>query len=540
MKSTPKQETGQVSPVAGVKRSAPTPSLLPPFEPFSSSPSLPRPAKRQARVSPSENVALTQKYPTPVPTSSTGIISSSPPQVHSSRRPPMQRTQSVVSERAPLSTVPSITLEDNGEPILMGRSSNSSHYQLSANRLISRVHVRVAYIPATSTSGPNKVQVLCMGWNGAKVHCQNRAWELGKGDSFTSETEDADIMLDVQDARVVVQWPQRGRKSSTPVHSDSTWDDENSPRRAIAAAQQRSPLSSPLRRRPRLQSPVSPSPAVQAAFATSSTISQPNPMVPPTILVYEDERLPGSPAGDQDAAATSQSTQFASQPLGAGLLVSHVTSLSESHEFSDRDEENDPVIHSFGPFGDNLLPRMASFTAGASPDRRSHLSPLKEASSSPQRRSSSESTRQADNQQVMNHVMNQLAFSRLSSTPLSTILNNLPSDLKGASPTCKENKGLTQEDLKRMLDATSCIGEVAREGKDAAGKPLESEYYYIAELDTDEQRRGAVVDGLKKPGLRACRKQHKVRHCILTLDPYPKWVDLTCVQQYYWRKPKKP
>ena len=91
-----------------------------------------------------------------------------------------------------------------------------------------------------------------------------------------------------------------------------------------------------------------------------------------------------------------------------------------------------------------------------------------------------------------------------------------------------------------MLDATSCIGEVAREGKDAAGKPLESEYYYIAELDTDEQRRGAVVDGLKKPGLRACRKQHKVRHCILTLDPYPKWVDLTCVQQYYWRKPKKP
>jgi len=522
MKSTPKRATGQVSPVAGVKRSAPTPSLLPPFEPFSSSPSLPRPAKRQARVPPSENVALTQKYPTPVPTSSTGIISSSPPQVHSSRRPPMQRTQSVVSERAPLSAVPSITLEDNGEPILMGRSSNSSHYQLSANRLISRVHVRVAYIAATSTSGPNKVQVLCMGWNGAKVHCQNRAWELGKGDSFTSETEDADIMLDVQDARVVVQWPQRGRKSSTPVHSDSTWDDENSPRRAIAAAQQRSPLSSPLRRRPRLQSPVSPSPAVQAAFATSSTVSQPNPMVPPTILVYEDECLPGSPAVDQDAAATSQSTQFASQSLGAGLLVSHVTSLSESHEFSDRDEENDPVIHSFGPFGDNLLPRMASFTTGASPDRRSHLSPLKEASSSPQRRSSSESTRQAENNQVMNHVMNQLAFSRLSSTPLSTILNNLPSDLKGASPLCKENKGLTQEDLKRMLDATSCIGEVAREGKDAAGKPLESEYYYIAELDADEQRKGAVIDGLKKPGLRACRKQHKVRNCLFILYPYPK------------------
>lgn len=354
-----------------------------------------------------------------------------------------------------------------------------------------------------------------MGWNGVKVHCQNRAWELGKGDSFTSETEDADIMLDVQDARVVVQWPQRERKSSTPVHSDSTWDDENSPRRAMAAAQQRSPQSSPLRRRPRLQSPVSPSPAVQAAFAPASVLSHADPVAPPTILVYEDERLPSPPGGDQDAAAESQSTQFASQPLGAGLLVSHSTSLGESHDFFDRDEENDPIIHSFGPFGDNLLPRMASFTTGASPDRRLHLSPLKEASSSPQRRSSSESTREADNHQVMNHVMNQLAFSRLSSTPLSTILNNLPAELKGTSPSRKENKGVTQEDLKRLLDATSCIGEVAREGKDAAGKPLESEYYYIAELDTDEQRRGAVVDGMKKLGLRACRKQHKVRHCAV-------------------------
>ena len=423
----------------------------------------------------------------------------------------MQRTQSAVSERAPLAAVPSITLEDNGEPILMGRSSNSSHYQLSANRLISRVHVRAAYIPATSVSIPNKVEVQCLGWNGVKVHCQNRAWELGKGDSFTSETEDADIMLDVQDARVVLQWPRREIKSSTPVHSDSTWDDENSPRRAIAAAQQRSPRSSPLRRRPRLQSPVSPSPAVQAAFAPSSTMSHPGPVVLPTILVYEDERLPSPPAGEQAAAADSQSTQLASQPLGAGLLVSHSTSLSESHEFSDRDEENDPIIHSFGPFGDNLLPRMASFTAGASPDRRLHLSPLKEASSSPQRRSSSESTRAAENHQVMNHLMNQHAFSRLSSTPLSTILNHLPAELKGASPSSKENKGLTQDDLKQMLDATSCIGEVARAGKDAAGKPLESEYYYIAELDADEQRRGAI-DGLKKPGLRACRKQHKVRH----------------------------
>ncbi|KAI9879834.1 MAG: hypothetical protein M1830_006857 [Pleopsidium flavum] len=519
MESAPKRAKVRGSPVAGVKRPAPPPSLLPAFEPFSSSPSLPRPVKRQARFPPAEHSAVSQKYPTPVPTSSTGIIPSSPPQLLSSRRPGIHRTQSTVSERVPLSAVPSITLEGNGEPVLMGRSSNSSHYQLSANRLISRVHVRVAYIASVAPLAPNKVEIMCMGWNGVKVHCQGRAWELGKGDSFTAETEDADIMLDVQDARVLVQWPRRERKSSASTHSDSTWDDENSPRRAVAAAQRRSPQLSPLRRRPRLQSPVSPSPAVQAAFALSSTLMPSDPEVQPTILVYEDEHLPISPTYDRTTTATSQSTQHASQPLAAGLRASQSGMLSESREFSDQDEENDPIIHSFGPFGDNLLPRMASFTAGPSPERRSHLSPLKEASLSPQLRSSSESTRKADAHHVVNHVINRLAFSRLSSTPLSTILNNLPAELKGTSPSSKENKGLTQEDLKIKLDATACIGEVTREGKDAAGKPLESEYYYIPDQDTDEQRRGAVVDGLMKPGLRACRKQHK---------------------QYYWRKPKKP
>lgn len=509
MKPNRKPEPTQLPPVAGTKRPAPTPSLLPAFEPFSSSPSLPRPAKRQARDPAAEEHQSKPDYPTPVPTSSTGILPSSPPRPLSTRRPRLQRTQSTVSERAPLSTVPSITLEENGNPMLMGRSSNSSHYQLSANRLVSRVHVRAAYIPATSSSTPNKVEVMCMGWNGVKVHCQGRAWELGKGDSFTSETEDADIMLDVQDARVLVRWPRAEKNCLRSVLSDSTWDEEHSPSRGTAAAQRRSPELSPLARRVRLESPVSPSPAARAV-SSSALFASDAPGLP-AIHVYEDERSPSMPPGELDAAATSQSTQFASQPLGAGLQVSHSTNASEPHEFSDRDEENDPIIHSFGPFGDNLLPRMASFSTGASPNPRPHLSPLKEASSSPQRRTVSETSRETGAQQITNHVINQLAFSRLASTPLSTILNNLPAELRRATPSSKENEVLSEEDLKRMLDSTSCIGEVAREGKDAAGKPLESEYYYVPEKDTDESRRDAVVDGLKKPGLRSCRKQHKVR-----------------------------
>jgi len=91
-------------------------------------------------------------------------------------------------------------------------------------------------------------------------------------------------------------------------------------------------------------------------------------------------------------------------------------------------------------------------------------------------------------------------------------MSHLPAGLKGGSPEHQENKGLGKDDLRKLLNATACIGEIHREGKDAAGKPLESEYYYIPDEDTDAERRAAVVDGLRKPSLRNCRKQHKV--CI--------------------------
>jgi hypothetical protein len=167
---------------------------------------------------------------------------------------------------------------------------------------------------------------------------------------------------------------------------------------------------------------------------------------------------------------------------------------------------------------------MASFTAGASPERPRGRGAFG-LTGSPENRSRSESTNQADAVPVVNHVVNQLAFSRLSSTPLSVIFQNLPADLKGASPSRLENKGLTKDDLRKLLNAAPCVGEIGREGKDAAGKPLESEYYYIPDEDPDAQRRAAVVDGLRKPSLRNCRKQHKVRKWVpssiladLTLD----------------------
>ncbi|RYP48321.1 hypothetical protein DL768_005777 [Monosporascus sp. mg162] len=494
--SLPPAASGSASSIAGTKR--PAPSLLPPFEPLSSSPGLPRPAKRHA-VEGSIGSNPFRKYPTPLPTSSTGILSSSPPHGQLSR-PGLARTQSSVSERAPLSAVPSVELNENGDMLLMGRSSNTSHYQLTTNRLVSRVHVKARYIPAASPLEPNKVEVICNGWNGLKLHCQGRTWELAKGDTFTSETENAEIMLDVQDARVMVQWPKKDRYESNAHLSDSSWDDSPRPRpRTNGPGSELFPLS-PLRRQTRIRSPESPTPANNSSSSSlDALLSHTEPSE--AVQIYEDpsadeeEPLQQAPDADVSFAQTEVTNGFSSD-------------LSEPED-DDPDEENDPIIHSFGPFGANISNRLAAAFADGSPRQHSRM-PSGSSTAKPSVEPEAPLNPNIDASAVANHVVNQLAFSRLSSNPLSGIMNNLPAE---------EKKDLSKHDLRRIIESTPCIGVIARHGKDAAGKPLESEYYYIPEHDTDESRRVAVTDGLRKPSLRACRKQHK---------------------QYYWKKPKTP
>lgn len=369
----------------------------------------------------------------------------------------------------------------------MGRSTASCDYQLSSSHLISRVHVKARYIPAPDPFEPNKLEIVCNGWNGLKVHCQGRTWELAKGDTFTSETENAEIMLDVQDARVLLRWPKRSRQESATDTSESSWDE--SPR----TIRQNGPdsdflQSSPLQRRTRIRSPESPTPAHNSSSSSLDSFLANDASEP--VQIYEDATAdePGLPRPIPDVDVSFAQTELAD---------SFSSDLSDPEDI-DPDEENDPIVHSFGPFGANLSNRLAAITS--SPIQRARVPSIETtatASADPEESIDS----RVDVAAVRNHVVNQLAFSRLSSNPLSAIMNNLPAE---------EKCDLTKPDLRKIIESTSCIGVITRQGKDAAGKPLESEYYYIPEQDTDESRRIAVTDGLRKPSLRACRKQHKV------------------------------
>ena len=525
MDSSPSREGSQLPSITSSEQPEPVrkPSLLPAFEPLSSSP-FPRPlsAKRKYNEdSPSHPKQELKYYPTPVPTSSTGIFPSSP--THHVR-PNLQRTMSTLSERMPLGAVPSIDLPVNGEPVRMGRSSNSSDYQLSANRHISRVHIQAVYHAPNASRQHGQVVIECLGWNGAKVHCRGQVHELGKGESFVSEKPEAEIMLDVQDARVLIAWPYTERKlSMDSQRSDSTWNEESSPlRRPLQDHFASSPPVIP-------RSPISPSPIAQPNFNASSTFlaSESDLQSHTAVQVYEDADAEEDNGSNVAAATESPIRSSLSRSVSANdakASQSSVLSSFHSDDFSDGDEENDPIIHSFGPFGENLLPRMASLnssSSGNTPTQSMRRRRPLTSSRSPQRRTGFESTRRLNESPIKNHVINQLAFSRLHSIPLSTILGNLPAELKRGIPSPNPRKGsdsaeatestqLTSPELKRLLDSIPCIGEISREGKDAAGKQLENEFYYVPEMDSDQMRRDAVVGGIGGTGLRAVRKSHKV------------------------------
>lgn len=110
-----------------------------------------------------------------------------------------------------------------------------------------------------------------------------------------------------------------------------------------------------------------------------------------------------------------------------------------------------------------------------------------------------------DAKNLENILINHLAFSRLASTPASFLNTILAAVLK-----------LRLDQLRAMLHQIPCLGVIYREGKDAAGKPLEEEYYYMPEKDTDQARINLMAQVKGRGGLRACRKTHK---------------------QYYWKKP---
>lgn len=369
-----------------------------------------------------------------------------------------------------------------------------------------------------------------MGWNGVKIHCQGHAWELPKGYIFTSETENAEIMLDVQDSRVVLAWPTRTRRArsdststiSTPTRTRVTrspsvgWvddNDENVDPRGNNGCTGRRLFNISTEKRSRSSS--------RRGLGNSSMFRSDPQMTDTFLEIYEDE--PVADFNDPETLVTLEREEISHAAMKMLLAPSDDTDDDEINQLlledqgdegNDEEEDDDgdedgekekddtgAVTLNFDP--EPILPPMAVFstagplcTPGTPPTSCTAC-----ATSPPIPSSRSASISPNKDTTFRNHIANQLAFSRLSSTPLSILFSNIPPFLRVS---------ITMERLVQTLGSIDFIGEIKRQGKDAAGKPLETEYYYIPDNDTDIGRRAAVVEGMGRVGLRSCRKSHKV------------------------------
>ena len=511
--------------VAGPSTSGPKPArrptLLPAFEPFSSSPPA-RPAKA-ARLAYSDDASSAhgRSYPTPIPTSSTGILPSSP-----NARPGLLRTASSVSERSPLVDVPTAAVPADGRPLLIGRSSSSCHFQVPRNGFVSRVHVSVTYTSPTPTNASGQVVVQCLGWNGCSVHCRGRVQALSRGDSFVSTDPAVDIMIDVLDTRVILQWPDGVRRadsaSGASVVVEGWFESPTRGGRGNREARLAPPPSSPP------AGPVSPPASPRRRLQPARGAGAGN------FQVYED-RASSEEAAKENVDPARKPRAHSSEGSLSPLSFRDVSPSAEDDEGPPgENEENEPVVHAMGPFGSNVLSRLDAFST-ASPQQ-----PASAGSKTSKKRARRDSSpppalpRHPLASPIRNHVVNQLAFSRVHAVPLSVIMGNLPVELRAApvsslalppqlhqpsaspsAPAFGEGGGdaetggadeggtedrdevgqLTAAELRRILWETPCVGEIARSGKDAAGKPLENEFYYVPERDDSAIRREAVVAG---------------------------------------------
>jgi hypothetical protein len=271
-----------------------------------------------------------------------------------------------------------------------------------------------------------------------------------------------------------------------------------------------------------------------SAIPTSDTLIESHQT---TVEVYED--LNSDHVHEKsESLSKPPSVKEVLQPKSSFSSLSSSAEGLSDQENDNENEENDPIVHSFGPFGSNLLGRLNSFSHASplQPTPQHRKRPLNSASASPQREilASSPPARKpitdllpkTQESPIKNHVINQLAFSRVHAIPLSTIHSNLPAELRACA---------AQAELEGLLHAIPCVGEISREGKDAAGKQLENEFYYLPELDGNAMRREAVLGSRGGTGLRAVRKNHKVCCCVL-IDVQDRMAK--SVQQYYWKKPR--
>lgn len=458
---------------------------------------------------------------------------------------PVEMARRPFQVRCPLSSVTLVRVPLSGKLVTIGRSSQSCTYALSSrNKLVSRIHVSVFFKCGKHRN--QKLMFKCLGWNGCTVIVPAAAGGSvgGQTDYFVPKDEELEvdymhgITVDVRGERVLVEtiddlneegeetdeemFVRAGSMSNLDIRTDvidkeCAIEEEKSAQ--TKAARVILPPSSP---------PMMPS--VQEV-----DIKTENALAPSHGLQTNDHDLePLHLEETKSCAKVIDSKKESADALVATISDEGKENLPPSQSFkSQKVEVVQPQSQPHTPSRKrNASEALLNMTPAQSPAKKTLLNNDFELQHQQQQNDTIEAINASHNDddpndQILHLICNHLAFSRLNSTPLSLLKKSIPklSDVSLAElestlllPVVPTTPGFSTVVITTSREsAVPCIGVIERSGKDAAGKPLEREFYYIPEHDDDEDRR-LMVEQLKggRSGLRACRKTHK---------------------QYFWRKP---
>ncbi|KAK6456892.1 uncharacterized protein RJT20DRAFT_126968 [Scheffersomyces xylosifermentans] len=435
----------------------------------------------------------------------------------------------------PDAKVSRIPLIESKSHLTIGRSSNSCDFALSSkDSFISRTHMSISY-------NSEQIILTCLGVNGVAIRIPKSCYVYATTaesnfivvENTTGKPLDLKTLNLQESHRSIVLDPNHTeffiRKNETitmprfsnvlleisehimllnPVDIEEELTEDELPVLIGQETTLITPLKAPIKNFPTPKTPVK---VLSEEQLKSNEVT---PSKPPATGIQAELEKPKPPK-----LKTEQTPKPKQTPVQAPIEIAQPKPSTSFKIFEDLSKEGSiispsvspqPIKRQSTPLNDKSNtfsnPSTPNTKRAQSEEPQKQVKKKKKASAVEMVAINQEWIANIDNVEEINNILiNHLAFSRLSSTPAS-FLNTI------SVLTSK----LELRQIRVLLYNIKCIGVIYREGKDAAGKPLEEEYYYIPESDDDVNRTELVSNVKGHGGLRSCRRTHK---------------------QYYWKKP---
>ncbi|KIL57287.1 hypothetical protein M378DRAFT_171884 [Amanita muscaria Koide BX008] len=266
--------------------------------------------------------------------------------------------------------------------------------------------------------------------------------------------------------------------------------------------------------------PTSGSLVTSCHHSSPRSVSEPAPVLEPLTHVQPEpeengeelqtqERRPLSPLPPSSPPLSTRSSSpfLSSSPLSSPISVN----LSLDDSFTPNSSA--PVTAVLGP-RENVDSKVRRPIKGTVPDKKKRKKEDRPAPEPTKKKRKVDvktpSTPPDGDEEIRGILIECMALSRASSMPVSSLYKSVMQ----TQPALKAQQSETEWAcvFQRVLDAgreTGLFGMVESSGKDEQDRPLEPQWFYVPEMDSDQERAALIRSMMPRPGKRSETKKYK-------------------------------